>query len=280
MNKIAVVIPTYNRKRHLTLTLLGLLHQANQNFEVVVADDGSTDGTYRAVMEVAYVNPWFAHGLQLKYYRHEHEEGVERQVALARNQGARLVAKGTSHILFLDGEVVLNPMAIGNYYELILVKPDVVVCGRYDWLPPMMIQQYDIIHRWSDFITGNLPRQVVTGPHSMEGFDPRRVAWDDGTEHTTYGGTVLSGNLLIPIEAFHKTGGFDENLKERGQDCEFGYALQFAGFRAIFSEKVIGYHINHEMSGREGRLSEIRAIKYIHRKYNLPLDENQLPPVV
>jgi|GEM_PF-1875708 len=276
MSKIAVVIPTYNRKNILALTLVGLVNQTVHDFEIVICDDGSTDGTHGMVMGFHYVHS----AVHLKYYWHKHEEGVERQVSLARNQGARLVAKETTHILFLDGEVVLNPQAIENYYELIAEKPGVVICGRYDWLPPMEIDLRDIRLRWDDFISANLPRLTPEGPRAPVGKDFRGVVWDDGVEHEVFAGAALSGNLLIPIEAFYKTGGFDEDLKERGQDCEHGYALQFAGFKAIFTAKTIGYHVNHPAAGSEGRLSEIRAIRYIHAKYDIPLDEKDLPPVI
>lgn len=277
--KITIVIPTYNRKEQLRLTLVGLLNQTVHDFEIIICDDGSTDGTEEMAMGLAHTDPWFDHELWLKYYWHPHKEGVERQVSLARNQGARLVSKDTTHILFLDSDVILNPKAIECYYQLIEEKPHVVICGRYDWLPPMVIKPGDIKFRWDDLVGWGLPPKEIPGKNSRTGDDQRKRNWDDGAEFTIYGGSALSGNLLIPIEAFHKTGGFDENLKERGQDSEFGHHLEQEGFIVIFSAKVIGYHVNHRALGREGRLSERRAIRYIHKKYDKPLDESKLKPI-
>lgn len=50
--KISVVIPTYNKLPRLRLTLLSLEYQSIEPswYEVVIVDDGSTDGT------VAYCN--------------------------------------------------------------------------------------------------------------------------------------------------------------------------------------------------------------------------------
>ncbi|MDH5459387.1 MAG: glycosyltransferase, partial [Nitrospinota bacterium] len=42
---ISVIIPTYNRAWSLEETLRSVLDQTFKNFEVIVVDDASTDGT-------------------------------------------------------------------------------------------------------------------------------------------------------------------------------------------------------------------------------------------
>ena len=42
---ISVISSTYNRSDALSTTLSGLLRQTDTNFEVIVADDGSTEET-------------------------------------------------------------------------------------------------------------------------------------------------------------------------------------------------------------------------------------------
>ncbi|OKI88964.1 hypothetical protein AMK10_32305 [Streptomyces sp. CB02058] len=79
---ISVVMPTYNRAEFLRMGLLGLSRQSisNELFEVIVADDGSSDGTAEVVAS-------FADSLRLTYYFQE-DKGF--RVAKARNEGARL----------------------------------------------------------------------------------------------------------------------------------------------------------------------------------------------
>ncbi len=94
---ISVIVTTFQRARHLELCLAGVGRQApGVLFEVIVADDGSTDGTADVVGKLRK-----RAAFDVKFVRQEHE-GF--RLARLRNQAAQ-VARG-DYLVFLDGDCV------------------------------------------------------------------------------------------------------------------------------------------------------------------------------
>ena len=95
-NRISVVIPTYNRSHTLMRAINSVLSQTHPAFEIIVVDDGSTDGT----KELLQAHGFFKKGtkeLEKKYLIQENGG-----VSSARNLGVKN-AKG-DFIAFLDSD--------------------------------------------------------------------------------------------------------------------------------------------------------------------------------
>ena len=93
MVKISVVIPTYNRQAYLKAAVESVLAQTYGDFEVIVVDDGSTDGTARVASSF---------GPKVRYILQEN-----RQVGAARNNGIR--NSGGEYIALLDSDDLWSP---------------------------------------------------------------------------------------------------------------------------------------------------------------------------
>ena len=105
---ISVIVTTYNREDALDAVLRSLAHQSEQNFEVVVADDGSTAKT------AALLEYWQGKiGKRLAHVWHE-DRGF--RVAEIRNR-AILVARG-AYCLFLDGDCIVRPDFVAAHRRL------------------------------------------------------------------------------------------------------------------------------------------------------------------
>lgn len=102
---MSIIIPTYNQSKLLGNTLMSLYKQdiGRDRFEVVIADDGSSDDTKEVVRE-------FESLMNLKYVFQE-DQGY--RPASARNKGIR-VAEGDI-CLFIDSSVILNTNCIEEH---------------------------------------------------------------------------------------------------------------------------------------------------------------------
>jgi len=93
--EVSVVIPTHNRCQLLQRTLSSVLAQSGVRFEVIIVDDGSTDGTSEFLLSLE--DP------AVVVLRHE----VPRGVSAARNAGLR-IARGT-WVAFTDDDDLWAP---------------------------------------------------------------------------------------------------------------------------------------------------------------------------
>ncbi len=108
--KVSVIIPTYNRAKFIGRALDSVLGQTFTDYEVIVVDDGSTDGT-REVLEAAYDG-------KIKYI-YQKNGGV----SAARNRGIS-EARGT-YVAFLDSDDFWVPEKLAEQVEILDNHPRV-----------------------------------------------------------------------------------------------------------------------------------------------------------
>jgi GT2 family glycosyltransferase len=99
--ELSVVLTTYQRPEHLERSLASLALQRSMEgrFEVIVADDGSTDRTHSIVRE-------FSRTAKFPVKLTTHPHGGFR-VALCRNDGVR--ASSAPYLLFSDSDCIFPP---------------------------------------------------------------------------------------------------------------------------------------------------------------------------
>lgn len=107
----SIVIPAFNAEAFLSETIQSVLSQTYSPLEIIVVDDGSTDGTPSLVEEYSDA---------VTYFRQENQG-----VAAARNRGLSL-AKG-SYICFVDADDWLHPECIQEKVALLEARPDLLL---------------------------------------------------------------------------------------------------------------------------------------------------------
>lgn len=103
MDRISVIIPTYNRCDKLQKSIDSVLRQTYSNIEVLIVDDGSTDNTENLVCNIS--------DKRVRYIKLEKNQGV----ANARNEG---VLHATSELIaFHDSDDLWRPEKLEKQME-------------------------------------------------------------------------------------------------------------------------------------------------------------------
>lgn len=118
---ISVIIPMYNSKDYIEETLQSVLDQTYRNFEIIVIDDGSTDGSGDIVKKMQDKHKNI-------YYIYQCNSGV----STARNVGLKF-AKG-EYIAFLDSDDLwLREKLEKQIKRLLDTGYDACYCGTIDY---------------------------------------------------------------------------------------------------------------------------------------------------
>ncbi len=126
--KASLVIPTYNSRELLAPCLISLNHQRldpSDEFEVVLVDDGSTDGTGDMVSALPLKYP------VRRFYLPRTEESCR---SAARNVGIQ-AAEGEL-IVFADGDQIIDPLYLREHIRCHRDRPGIVAVGFRDYLAP------------------------------------------------------------------------------------------------------------------------------------------------
>ena len=109
---ISCIVPVYNGERFLAEALESILGQSYQHLEIIVVDDGSTDGTEVVARQF---------GGRIRYYRQ-----ANAGPPAARDEGIRL---STGELVaFLDADDLWHPEKLDRQWARFEVRPELELC--------------------------------------------------------------------------------------------------------------------------------------------------------
>jgi glycosyltransferase involved in cell wall biosynthesis len=232
--EIALLLSTYQRPAHLRRALLSIALQqgVDDQMELVVTDDGSTDETPRIVEE-------FARGVAFRvgFTTHRH---TAFQLSRCRNDGAR--ASAAPYLLFLDGDCILPPDHVRIHLQH--RKPGVVMAGdccRLDEETSERITS-DVIRR-GDFRNAASKSEL----RRLKKLD-RSSRFYRFIGHPTKP-KLIGNNVGIWRADLERVNGYDENFQGWGcEDDDLRFRLRKAGGQV---ESILRwthtYHLWHEI---------------------------------
>jgi peptidoglycan/xylan/chitin deacetylase (PgdA/CDA1 family)/glycosyltransferase involved in cell wall biosynthesis len=212
---LSVVIPSHNRRLLLERCIDALRAQRQDfaDFEVLVADDGSTDGTAAAIERLE--TPFALRLLRL--------EKVGKSEAL----NAAIEAAAGSVCLFLDDDVVASPELVAEHLAAHRENELTVGIGALTQKAPSTPDWYahSFANAWNDHY-GRLAER-------------KRPDWS-----ASYG-----GNLSAPRRALVEVGGFAADLTV-SEDTELGFRLERHGCVPKYLPRAHAVHDDQKLRRR------------------------------
>ena len=138
VSKFSIIITCHNQAHLVRDAVDSALRQLHPNKEVIVVDDGSSDGS-AAVLR--------AYGERILFCRLQQNAGPAR----ARNAGAAL-ATG-DYLAFLDGDDALQPWALAIYQRIVHNCRPKLILGTLQWCKGQLIADSDAIPQKIEFIS-------------------------------------------------------------------------------------------------------------------------------
>ena len=249
---ISVIIPLYNKEKQIVHTLQSVLNQTFQDFEIVIVDDGSTDGS------VSEVEKFSDSRIRLI---HQKNAGV----AAARNRGIE-EAKGDL-IAFLDADDEWKPEYLATQYHLSQKYPDCnVFACNYEFrniegkVTPTIIRKLPftgedgILSNYFEVASCSHPplwtSSIVVKKQAIQAIGGFPVGIRSGEDLLTWARLAVNGQIAYSkkVEAIYDLGeGYVlTNLPPRRQDIGDPVGKELVKLLSVYPEKMaLKRYISH-----------------------------------
>lgn len=244
--KNSILIVTWNAGEHLFRCLSALSLQTNKEFEIVVVDNGSTDG---AVDGLEY--RWTES--QIIFKKLDTNQGF----AVANNIAAKL-AHG-EWIILLNADAYPEPDWLENLLKAAKQNP------QYNFFSSRQIQYNapDLLDGSGDayHVSGLAWRWFYGFPIDQYGLEQKEVFGACGAA------------AMYRREDFLAVGGFDETFFSYFEDVDLSFRLRLSGGRCLYVASATVYHVGSASTGKTSDFSYY----HIHRNLiwtffkNMPL---------
>ncbi|HEY3328724.1 MAG TPA: glycosyltransferase [Capsulimonadaceae bacterium] len=221
---ITIVIPAYNSERFVGDNLASVVAQTFTDWEAIVVDDGSSDGTKAIVLE------WAAREPRLRLV-----EQANAGPSSARNRGFAESSRNSDYVIFLDNDDVWEETALADLHGELSRRSDVVAAyglARYIDATGALVDIGELeahqLHRVavSDHGDGGAPVPIEA---------PTTFAVEVVTE-----AIITAGTVLMKRDAFERSGGWAVDLRI-WEDWDLWLRLTRVGPMALIDKPVLRY---------------------------------------
>lgn len=238
---MSVIIPCFNEYEYIAECIESVLNQSYHQIQIIVVDDGSTDGSWREIQKFSG---------RVEAIRTENHGACH-----ARNVGASRAAG--DYLIFLDGDDLLGPDVVKGLVRVVEGRTDVI--GACNW---------------------SFLRQTEDGSWEEDPATPSlETPCDDPLKEWLEGKYMPTSSVLWPAEALKRIGAWDESIcvNEDGELMMRGF---LAGFEFEMSEVGRAYYRQMEeessVSARRDEAAFLDRVVVLDKVRNALADRGQL----
>ena len=240
---VTVVMPAYNAEKTLLDAIGSVREQTLQEFELVVVDDGSRDGTAEVATEIAGIDP------RVRLIRQENAG-----LSAARNAGLRVA--NTRYVAFLDSDDLFHPEYLSQTVSGLDANPTAAYAHVDAWVfddESRRLRRRPAMWRQRAPATA-----LISAADAFEFLCDANYVW--------VGATVRASVL-------DKVGVFREDLRA-AEDLDLWLRVASFGYDSLHIEERLGFYRSHQSQMSRDYSKMAKAIfdvfDYAERAY--PLD--------
>ncbi len=238
--KSSVICSTYNTPHFLSLVLDSLLHQNTHEFELIIADDGSTSETKQLIDGFKAKAPF-----PVNHLWHEDLGWRKSQI-----HNLAISKVKFEHLIFIDGDCVLSPDFIQDHQKIAgQEKKNFVLMGRRVELSEQITKALSV-DNYRKTLLSPLPLKLFLSGLTKEShgvfrryslnFAPlRRLLKADRVDD------LLGCNFSLMRESMIQVNGFNDAV-ERGEDGDLFVRLRNTNHKLIGKKYyAVMFHLYH-----------------------------------
>lgn len=202
----SIIIPLYNKEKFIQNTLEKVLEQSFQDFEVIIVDDGSTDGGAEIVKNIQ--------NERIKYFWQENQG-----VSSARNKGISLAKN--EYICFLDADDEWKPDFLEKMYTLLVKYPEYKV--------------------FSAAIEIDMGQKIIPALYTLSNSVAENIYIEDYFRGSMKYSIIFTSCAVFHYSVFQSVGVFDEEMKS-GEDTDLWIRIG-KHYKIIFLNEILCRYI-------------------------------------
>jgi GT2 family glycosyltransferase len=220
--RVTVVVPNWNGERFLETCLSSLRRQSFRDFEVVLADNGSTDGS------VEFVEGNFP---EVRIVRLPENRGFSAAV----NAGIKAASPAAEHVVLLNNDTEVDADWLGALVEAADRHPEAGLFAS----KLVDFEDRRVLDGAGDALRkSGLPFRVGHGEVDRGQF-----------ERETFVFSACAAAALYRSSLFGEVGLFDEDFFSNCEDGDLSFRAQLAGHRCLYVPRSVVYHMGSASTG-------------------------------